>query len=209
MKFLAFGFVLMSLVVVSCGDQNTTSENTEEGIGDLLETMDQMAGQGTTEWLTKSDNEHYEIEIPSYMERRHDLNEQAILQYGYDQVEGLSKVQLFCIVLQEMKDSIAKFNLDFSFDAKSYSQICIESLQEGLDTAVFKDPDPHVHDVNGMDCVTAEIDGAKGEAEAFWLLSVFEGQKAFYQVLVWCTAPQKERFKADMYHITKSFKEIN
>ena len=65
MKFLVFGIVLISLLAVSCGDQNTTAENSEEGIGDLLETMDQMAGQGTTEWLNKSDNEHYEIEIPS------------------------------------------------------------------------------------------------------------------------------------------------
>ena len=107
----------------------------------------------------------------------------------------------------ETKDEIASYDLGFEFDAASYSELAVQSLEGGLDNYEVITKDAKVEQVNGMDCVKNEMKGSLGAVSVFYKLGVFEGEKAFYQVLTWTIENQKEQFGPHMDKIINSFKE--
>jgi hypothetical protein len=107
----------------------------------------------------------------------------------------------------ETKEEIASYGLDMEFDAMSYRDISVAALAEGLDNYEVLTTEPEVEKVNGMDCVKNEMRGSLGEINVLYKLGVFEGEKAFYQVLTWCIEEQKATFASDMDKIIESFEE--
>lgn len=209
MKFLKLSaYAFLSAAVISCG--GSSEKEAEEFWNDLAESIeDNMDGStSSNEWSTQGDNQYFELDVPGHMNSMYDLNQEAALQYGYVEQSGLEVLEHYVIVLMETKEEIDGYDLDMDFDALSYSEISVESLKGGLDDYTVLTKDPEIIEVNGMDCVKNQMRGSLGDVNVYYELGVFEGDKAFYQVLTWCIEEQKDKFKSDMDKIIESFKEI-
>ena len=57
-----------------------------------------------------------------------DLNPEAKIKYGEVKQQDGSVLENYLIVIPETHEEIAAYELDFEFDAKSYSEICVENL---------------------------------------------------------------------------------
>jgi len=167
-----------------------------------------VACSGEIAWKTDTSSGYYEIEIPEHFESRNDLNSQATSQFGFVKTEGGDVKEHYLIVLMETKEEIASYGLDFEFDAATYSEIAAESLEGGLSSYEILTKNPKVEKVNGLDCVKTEMRGSLGTVNVFYKLGVFEGNKAFYQVLTWTIEEQKGEFGPHMDRIINSFKEL-
>ena len=129
-----------------------------------------------------------------------------IIRHQKKQAEETTK-EHYLIVLMETKEEIAAYDLGFEFDAASYSELAVQSLEGGLDGYEVLTKNPKVESVNGMDCVKSEMRGNLGSVNVFYKLGVFEGKNAFYQVLTWTIEEQKDQFGPHMDKIINSFKE--
>lgn len=165
-----------------------------------------VACSGEVAFKTESGN-YYTVDIPEHFEVMNDLNSEATSQFGYVGKEGGETKEHYLIILMETKDEIASYDLGFEFDAASYSELAVQSLEGGLDNYEVLTKNAKVEQVNGMDCVKNEMRGSLGAVSVFYKLGVFEGEKAFYQVLTWTIENQKEQFGPDMDKIINSFKE--
>ncbi|MBK7129749.1 MAG: hypothetical protein IPM74_05420 [Crocinitomicaceae bacterium] len=197
---------IISLGFFACGnssDANSTSttSTTESTSDETTETS------GSSDFRTVSTNSYFDIDIPGHMEAASGLNGDASIQYQYVEQVGTTVKEHYVIVLMETKEEIESYDLDEEFDALSYGEISSTSLGDGLDSFEILTKNPEVVQVNGLDCVKYEMEGSMGEVNVYYRLGVFEGEKAFYQVLTWTLTEQKAEFKADMDKIINSFKE--
>lgn len=162
---------------------------------------------GEVAWKTDKTSGFYEIDLPEHMVASTELNDQATSQFEYVQEEGGELKEHYLIVLLETKEEIATYDLGFEFDAMSYGEIAVQSLEGGLDSYNILTKNPKVESINGMDCVKYEMEGSLGAVDVFYKLGVFEGEKAFYQVLTWTIKSQKDQFLPHMDKMINSFKE--
>lgn len=159
-------------------------------------------------WQTISADSLFEIELPLNMTEKADLNDDASLKYAF--IGRLLDIvyEHYVIVITDTKAEIESYDLNVVFDAMSFSQAVVESVVEGYDTYEILTTEPAIENINGMDCVIYEIDAALGDVRTYHLLGVFEGEKAFYQVLTWTLLEQKSEFKDNMTHMIYSFREL-
>lgn len=159
-------------------------------------------------WFPVEADSLFRIELPVNMAENKDLNEDASLQYSYiKKVSGVVK-EHYVIVMTDTKEEIESYNLAVEFDAMSFSQAALESVVEGYDTYEILTAEPVVEKINKMDCVIYEIEAALGDVHTYHMLAVFDGEKAFYQILTWTISDQQEEFKEGMEHMIQSFSEL-
>lgn len=162
---------------------------------------------GEIAWKTDNTSGFYEIDVPEHMEVTNELNDEATSQFEWVHEEGGTLKEHYLIVLMETKEEIESYDLGFDLDALTYAELSIQNLQGGLDTYNVITKEPKIETVNGMDCVKYEMEGAFLDVSVFYKLGVFEGEKAFYQVLTWTLKDQKDEFAPQMDKIIASFKE--
>lgn len=205
MKILKYAPVFfLSVTLVSCGGQSAEDKLKDE-LTDALNDLNETSSN--TEWRTISTNSFYDVDIPSRMEIATDLNADASTQYQYAEQVGSEVKEHYMIVLMETMEEIESYDLGMDFDAMSYGEIAVTSLEGGLDAYEILTKEPAVETINGMDAVVYEMEGALGAVDVYYMLGVFQGEKAFYQVLTWTIKGQKGEFKADMEKTIRSFKE--
>lgn len=194
------------------GVESTEEHPVENEMDQLNELMDEMADDPVPE------SADFALEVPERMMVMTELNPEADAQYGYvEEVvddNGESKVlENYLIVMMETKEEMAEYDVQLDWDAMSYRDNVIESLRDGVDKFIVETENPVIEEVNGMDCVKNEMIGTletrNGSIDLFYKLGVFEGEKAFYQVLTWCVGDQREQFEADMDRMINSFEENN
>jgi hypothetical protein len=204
---------VLALSLVACEAQN----DTEESLEDLSESLDELSNEldelNPNGWTNHTEDEMFEVELPNRMSEMPELNAEASLSYGYIEQVGDVVKENYLIIITDYKDSIATEEvLGFDIDAKSYSILSVESITAGLETYEMITPDAEIEELNGMDCVINEIQGEMvvkdGSAvSVYYMMSIFEGENAFYQLLSWTIADQKDEFKDDMNKMMMSFKE--
>jgi len=194
---------LLSIGFFACGGSETISDETKDELTDALEEIEAEVPAG---WHTNSTNSYFHIDIPGNMTPM-DLNEDATLQYGSYEESGDVVLESYFIVLMETLEEIESYETDNEFTALSYSALAVESLRDGLDSYEVLTKSPKVEKVNGLDCVKSEMRGAVGDVNVYYKLGVFEGEKAFYQVLTWTIEDQKPQFEETLDKIIDSFKE--
>lgn len=160
------------------------------------------------EWFTIEADSLFKMDLPSNMSEKKDLNEDASLEYAYMEKLGGVVKEHYVIVMTDTKEEIDSYNLSVEFDAMSFSQAALESVVAGYDTYEILTAQPVVELINEMDCVIYEIEAALGDVKTYHMLAVFEGRKAFYQVLTWTLLDQKQEFKDKMTEMIYSFAEI-
>ncbi|MBI3136759.1 MAG: hypothetical protein HYZ14_18945 [Bacteroidetes bacterium] len=197
---------MLSLGFFACG--SSEADKAQDELTDALnELNEELNTSSSTSWKTINDNSYFSIDIPDHMKVETTLNAEASLQYAYVEQVGTKVKEHYMIVLMETHEEIDSYELETEFDAASYGALSAENLGTGLDEYTIMTENPEVKEVNGMDCVRYEMEGAMGDVQVYYELGVFEGEHAFYQVLTWTILDQKPEFKADMDKIITSFKE--
>jgi hypothetical protein len=135
------------------------------------------------------------------------LNAEAAEQYGYVENVDDEVLELYLIILFETHKEIKKYDLGYEFTALSYWELAVENLTSSLDNSQILTKEPQIETVNGLDCVRGDIFAEFGEVQVVYHLGVYKGKRAFYQVLTWTIADQRDRFKGDMEEIINSFQE--
>lgn len=159
-------------------------------------------------WSIRSDGQFFEIELPSVMEERENLNPDADLQYGFvGFIDSLQRENFILVLTEEFPEE----KMD-SVDHVGFTEAYIDSLMGGRDFEVLNEP--AIESINQMNAIIHEISssfsGPDNELiELYYMFGVFKGERALYQVLTWTLMDQKETFRADMKHMMYSFKELN
>lgn len=160
------------------------------------------------DWFEVNDHELYSFSLPSYMYKVEDLNDEATHQYQYvDDPYYKGAKEIYMIVLPETKEEIASTGIYFNFNAKNYWQLSMEMLTEPLKAVKVLSPELQIEDFNGMKLtrsfVFAKFEGLK----VYYNLAVYEGDHAFYQIVVWTVGKHFDYYKSDMIGIIESFQE--
>jgi hypothetical protein len=167
-----------------------------------------LAMQTDTDWFTVDDNELFTFELPSYMEKTTDLNDEAACEYQYvDSPYQKGGREIYMLVMFETKEEIEEYELDFTFDAKNYWELAVESLTEPLKAVKILSPELRIENFNEMNLTRSFVFAKFGKIKVYYNLAVYEGEHAFYQVLAWTVNEHFEYYKPDMERIIESFQE--
>lgn len=166
----------------------------------------------------KGDEAFCSIAIPAGMKKMTELNAMAMIQYGhvYEEVltEGNTVVfEHYAMVLMETKEEIQANHADFELNLTAYFLIVTKQFESlyGDKFEVLK-PRAILEEINGVPAIQTEAilkaESGRKQFKIFYKIAVFEGSRAYYQVITWCVAGQRSRFESKMEQIIMSFKEI-
>ena len=200
-RFLPLFFIALLL---SCsGDSDAVEEDV-----DLNEAFEELTEEvlGPV-WSVRSDGNFFEIELPTVMKEWDGLNPDASLQYGFAEDLDTAKHENFIIVVVE---DFGEEKMD-SVDHIGFTEAYLDSLMRGRQFEV--ENEPAVEQINEMDAIIHELKSTLTAAndkqvELYYMMGVFKGQRALYQVLSWTLYDQKELFRNDMRHMMYSFHEL-
>ncbi len=144
-------------------------------------------------------NSRYTISIPEYLQPCADLHKDASLQYQNTEKD------VYAIVIDERKKTMENYNLDYDIDLyfkNIASQPFLETIKDG------KVSIPGRQEIDGHKALIAEITGKIEQTAVYYKLGVIETPYAFYQLLVWTRAENKDKVEPDMIKMLESFKEL-
>jgi hypothetical protein len=142
----------------------------------------------------------FSITLPDYMSRTVGLNSSANFQYKSE----VKDVYGFVIVddKEELKlaelnfASVTEFNEDFM---KSF---LADVEKKNIGTPVIK----KIGENSFLECDVTYFD-KESEGEIYYLVGVVETKSAFYKILSWSLAENKDKFKSDFQKILYSLKK--
>lgn len=144
-------------------------------------------------------NERYAISIPEYLQACPDLHKDASFQY-----QNTDK-DIYAIVIDERKKTMANYDLDYDIDLyfkNIASQPFLETIKNG------KVSEPHHGKIDGHEALISEITGNVDGIDAYYKMGVIETPFAFYQILTWTRADNKNLYEKDMKRMIESFREL-
>lgn len=150
-------------------------------------------------------NDTYGMKIPNYMDESFDLNDEASLQY-----ENTIK-ETYVVVIDESKQEFVDVFIELEeYDesisvVQNYRDIQLEFLTEGIE--ILHQSKPKSIKIKGLNAEIVEIDGAvEGvEVDISYFLTFVEGRENLYMIMAWTLKDMKEKHRADLEKIGKSF----
>lgn len=147
----------------------------------------------------------YSLQVPDYLSKTNDLNEDASLQY-----QNLFK-EFYVIVIDEDKDEINSFidagmfenNPEKSVDG--YATIIMNNTKKN--TEVKNEAIQNNLKINNLQSKTICFDAKVDKIDIFFQFGFIEGKDRYYQVMVWTLLKHKQKYLEDMDKIILSFKE--
>jgi hypothetical protein len=148
----------------------------------------------------------YSLEVPSFLVKATDLNEQASLQY-----QNVYK-EFYVIVIDETKADV--FNAltqnelteKYTSDFKGYSNLILDNYYTNIEISQKSEVSDFT--VNNLPAKKITIEGKYAGVEAFFCISLIEGKDRFYQIMTWTLKNKKDEFKDDMDKMIGTFSEI-
>lgn len=154
--------------------------------------------------LVKTDYD-YSIEIPAFLTKVSNLNEDASLQYQHAWKE------LYMIVIDEnkteMDKAIEEYDLspEYSNNLKGYTNLILFNFEENLGLYNISVEDTYINQLPAKQfSTTGLVDGI----EIFYSVALIEGKHKYYQVMTWTLADKKNQYEQQMKDAIQSFKEI-
>jgi len=154
-----------------------------------------------------------EITIPNYLYKMDDINEYAILQYGYIQEPDTTNIviddEFYVIVLTDYKNELNQsFGDSVKVNIMDFNMMCAQNLNKTLDDLTIEYDEPTIQEQNGIKTIHNEFYGRLGKYLVYYQLGVFETEIGYYQILTWCMQDHLSKHKNEMFKITSSFKEL-
>ncbi len=144
-------------------------------------------------------NNQYTISIPDYLQPCADIHPDASLQYQNIEMD------IYAIVIDEKKETMENYDLDYDIETY-YKTIALQPFSEKIQNGKISPPGTQT--INGHKALTADISGKIDNNDVFYRLALIETTNAFYQLLIWTRADNKEKYMNDFNQTIESFKEI-
>jgi hypothetical protein len=137
---------------------------------------------------------HYALDLPSTMNPAV-FNDNASLQYAD------TKAELYVMVIDESKDKIASFGLDY--DLETYMKIALRTLDS---TGLYRTT---TRTIGSCKALQADVKAVFRGKNVIYQLTTIESETSFYQILIWSLDSRYDSNKAEMEKIIASFHETN
>jgi len=199
-------YLVPILLILIFTNQSCNTENTEQ--------VNENQSNGLVdEYKTVQADEICEITIPNYLYKMDDINEYAIIQYGYIQEPDSTNIviddEFYVIVLADYKNELKQTLGDtVNVNIMDFNMMCTQNLNMTLDDLTIEYDEPKIQEQNGIKTIHNEFYGRLGKYLVYYQLGVFETEIGYYQILTWCMQDHLTKHKDEMYKITSSFKEL-
>lgn len=140
----------------------------------------------------------FSLEIPNYMTKTFELNENASLQYHNTGKET------YVIVLEDTKEELQSLGLVFE-SAKDFLNDFVSTYQTEATNRIVSEIIEF--ESNGNKCAQLEMSFTNQEVDFFMVVTSVESSGYFYNILCWTLLEFKDTFKNDFYRIAKSLRE--
>jgi hypothetical protein len=142
----------------------------------------------------------FDISLPSYMSKTGGVNDYASIQYH----SVVKDVMGFVIV--DTKEELSLVDMNFSSVNEFYEDFIKDFLIEEKKRKVSKPFYKKIENINFVESDVTYYD-KEAKTDIYYLVGIVETDKAFYKVLSWATAANKDTFKADFQQILYSLKD--
>ncbi|MBD3637687.1 MAG: hypothetical protein HUJ25_10060 [Crocinitomicaceae bacterium] len=203
--------VLFGALVASCTGEKSPSDKDLDIEQEFEELSDELLGDDTDNpvWTMRSDSAFFEMEVPTQMEPNERLNPIAKLKYGYvGKFEGEVKEHFVIVLVEELPDDVEGKDVDIVGFTEAY----IDSLMDSKESYEILN-EPALESINEMDAIVHELRASligtnDSLVDIYYMLGVYLGERAIYQVLTWTLMDQKDDFRSDMRRMIYSFSEL-
>lgn len=142
----------------------------------------------------------FDISLPDYMSRTIGLNSVSSIEYK-------STVKdVYGFVILDTKEDLALADMKYSSTNEFYEDFIKDFLKDQEKRKVSKPESQKKGDINFIECDVTYYD-KDAETEIYYLVGVVETKTAFYKVLSWAVAENKDKFKSDFQNILYSLKD--
>jgi hypothetical protein len=151
-----------------------------------------------TKFSEKVGGHVFRMNIPDYMAKTFDLNDNAALQYQNTQKEA------YTIVIEDSKEQLEKLGMKY-VSAKDFLEdfakdFHADKVERVLSTITEFDLTP-------MKFAQAELTWKQDDIKFFMIITTVESSTYFYKILCWTIFDNKDTLKKDFLTIAKSLKD--
>lgn len=142
----------------------------------------------------------FDISLPSYMSKTTGFNTDAAIQYK----NGLKDV--YGLVIFDTKEELTLNDMKFATINDFYENFIPGFVKDEENRKVTT---PITKKKGEINFIESDLSYYSKEAkdEIYYLVGIVETKKAYYKVLSWCLASNKDKFKADFQKILYSIKD--
>jgi hypothetical protein len=165
----------------------------------ILAVMTNSAVAQTTLKEHKAGHVFY-VSLPDYMSKTVELNSAAAIQYK-------SAVKdVYGFIIEDNKEELALAEFNYTSIAEFYEDFIKDFVIDQDKRAVSK---PIYKQIGNTNFVESDVTYFDKEAaiDIYYLVGIVETKEAYYKVLSWSSAANKEQFKADFQKIIYSLKD--
>lgn len=142
----------------------------------------------------------FDISLPEYMSRTVGFNTSSAIEYK-------STVKdVYGFVIFDTKEELALVDMKFSSANEFYEDFIKDFLKDEEKRNVSKPQSQKKGDINIVESDVTYYD-KEAEIEIYYLVGIVETKTAYYKVLSWAAAENKDKFKADFQKILYSVKD--
>jgi hypothetical protein len=150
------------------------------------------------EFTTEKGGHSYTLDIPDYLTKTYDLNDDATLQYNNTLKEA------YLIVIPDSKDELKTVGTTFT-NSKDFLDYFIKDYQAESERRTTTDV-VEFESNNNMHA-QVEINFSIDENDFFMVITVVETETHYYKILCWTLLEYKNQFRDDYLKISKSLKD--
>lgn len=142
----------------------------------------------------------FEIGLPEYMSRTLGLNSASAIQY-----KSMVK-DVYGFVIYDTKEDLALVDMNYSSIDEFYEDF-IDDFLTGQENRSISNPEKKtIGEINFIECDATYFE-KEGEVEIYYLVGIAETKTAFYKIMAWAAAENKDKFKSDFQKILYSLKD--
>ncbi len=142
----------------------------------------------------------FTISLPAYMIKTASLNGDASIQYKNEVKE------VYGFIIEDLKETLELAELNYSSITEFYDKFMEDFSKDDEKKTISK---PIMQTKGGINFIEVDYTfySKEAESEIYYLVGVVETKTAYYQVLSWCSAADKSKYKADFQKILYSLKD--
>ncbi len=142
----------------------------------------------------------FDIGLPEYMSRTIGLNTASAIEYK-------STVKdVYGFIIFDTKEDLALVDMKYSSINEFYEDFIKDFLKDEEKRKVSKPQSQKKGEIDFIECDVTYYD-KDAKTEIYYLVGVVETKTAYYKVLSWAVAENKDKFKADFQKILYSLKD--
>jgi len=142
----------------------------------------------------------FNVSLPDYMSKTSGLNSASAIQYK-------STVKdVYGFIIYDTKEDLTLAEMNFSSISEFYENFIGGFLAKAEKREVSNPKSQKKGDVNFIES-DLTFYSPEAQTDIYYLVGVVETKKAFYQVLSWSSAENKNKFKADFQKILYSLND--